>query len=58
MRALIQQKLTMICWKSDQFWLGRLREFPDLMSQARTPTELEENLRDACPMVALDDVRG
>ena len=58
MSTLTQQKLTMIYWKSDKFWLGRLREFPDIMTQGRTLKELEENMRDACQMMVLDDVRG
>jgi predicted RNase H-like HicB family nuclease len=58
MSTLTQQKLTMIYWKSDKFWLGCLREFPDIMTQGRTLKELEENMRDACQMMVLDDVRG
>ena len=56
MSMLTQQKLTMIYWKSDKFWLGRLREFHDLMTQGRTLKELEENMRDAYQMMVLDDV--
>ena len=46
----------MIYWKSDKFWLGRLREFPYIMTQGRTLKELEENMRDAYLMMILDDV--
>lgn len=46
----------MIYWKSDKFWLGRLREFPDIMTQGRTLKELEENMRDAWRMMVLSDV--
>jgi len=46
----------MIDWKSDKFWLGRLREFPDVMTQGRTLEELEENMRDAYQMMVLADV--
>ena len=56
MSTVTQQKLTMIYWKSDKFWLGRLREFPDIMTQGRTLKELEENMRDAYRMMVLDDV--
>jgi predicted RNase H-like HicB family nuclease len=56
MSTLTQQKLTMIYWKSDKFWLGRLREFPDIMTQGRTLKELEENLRDAYQMMVMADV--
>ena len=48
----------MIYWKSDKFWLGRLREFHDIMTQGRMLKELDENMRDACQMMVLDDVRG
>ena len=56
MSVLTQQKLTLIYWKSDKFWLGRLREFPDIMTQGRTLKELEENMRDAYQMMVMDDV--
>ena len=56
MSTLTQQKLTMIYWKSDKFWLGRLRECSDIMTQGRTLKELEENMRDAYRMMVLDDV--
>ncbi len=48
--------MTMIYWKSDKFWLGRLREFPDIMTQGRPLKELEDNMRDAYQMMVLDDV--
>ena len=37
-------KMNMIYWKSDKFWLGRLIEHPDIMTQGETIKELEENL--------------
>ncbi len=49
-------KLKMIYWKSDKFWLGRLVEHPEIMTQGRTLKELEENIRDAYQMMVLDDV--
>jgi len=48
----------LINWKSGKFWLGRLREFPDIMTQGRTLKELEENLRDSCQRMVLDNLRG
>jgi len=50
------KKMTMIYWKGDRFWLGKLKEHPEIMTQGRTLEELEENLRDAYRMMALDDV--
>ncbi len=50
------KKLTMVYWKSDRFWLGKLLEYPEIMTQGETPEELEENLRDAYKMMVMDDV--
>nr|VFJ67996.1 MAG: hypothetical protein BECKFW1821C_GA0114237_101332 [Candidatus Kentron sp. FW] len=49
-------KMNMIYWKSEKFWLGRLLEHPEIMSQGETLDELEENIRDAFMMMAMDDV--
>jgi len=44
-------KMTMIYWKGEKFWLGKLKEHPQIMTQGRTLKELEENLRDAYRMM-------
>ena len=49
-------KMTMIYWKSSHFWLGKLKEHPEIMTQGETLEELEENLRDAYRMMIMDDV--
>ncbi len=49
-------KLTMIYWKSDHFWLGKLLEYPEIMTQGESLEDLEENLKDAYKMMVLDDV--
>jgi predicted RNase H-like HicB family nuclease len=49
-------KLNMIYWRSDRFWLGKLLEHPDIMTQGETLEELEENLKDAYMLMAMDDV--
>lgn len=49
-------KLTMIYWKSEKFWLGKLLEHPEIMTQGRTLKELEENIADAYRMMVLEDV--
>jgi len=46
----------MVYWKSDHFWLGKLLEHPEIMTQDETLEELEENLRDAYRLMFLDDV--
>ncbi|MEI6261153.1 MAG: type II toxin-antitoxin system HicB family antitoxin [Deltaproteobacteria bacterium] len=49
-------RTTMIYWKSEKFWLGKLLEHPEIMSQGETIQELEENLKDAYHLMVLDDV--
>ncbi len=49
-------RTTMIYWKSEKFWLGKLLEYPEIMSQGETIQELEENLKDAYHLMVLDDV--
>jgi len=46
----------MIYWKGEKFWLGKLLDHPEIMSQGVTLEELEENIRDAYLQMAMDDV--
>lgn len=52
----ISKTMTMLYWKEDDFWLGKLLEHPEIMTQGLTLEELELNLRDAYLMMAMDDV--
>jgi predicted RNase H-like HicB family nuclease len=49
-------KMTMIYWKGNKFWLGKLKERPEIMTQGRTLNELEENLKDAYHMMVMEEV--
>ena len=49
-------KMTMVYWKSDRFWLGKLFEHPEIMTQGETLEELEENIKDAYLLMAMDEV--
>ncbi|BAP56334.1 hypothetical protein THII_2037 [Thioploca ingrica] len=49
-------KMTMIYWKTEQFWLGKLLEHPEIMTQGETLEELEENIKEAYHLMALEDV--
>jgi predicted RNase H-like HicB family nuclease len=49
-------KMTMVYWKSDRFWLGKLLEHPEIMTQGETLEELEENIKDAFLLMAMDEV--
>jgi len=53
---IVKSKMNMIYWKSDKFWLGKLLEHPEIMTQGETLDELEENIKDAYIMMAMDDV--
>jgi len=52
----MKKPYTMIYWKSDKFFVGKLLEYPDVMTQGETLEELEENIRDAYILMYLDDV--
>ena len=49
-------KLSLIYWKSDKFWLGKLVQYPEIMTQGETLEELEENIKDAYLMMLMEDV--
>jgi len=49
-------RMTMVYWKGEKYWLGKLKEHPEIMTQGRTLKELEANLRDAYRMMILEDV--
>jgi predicted RNase H-like HicB family nuclease len=50
------QKMTMIYWKDGKFWLGKLLEHPEIMTQGKTLKELEENIKDAYLLMLMDEV--
>lgn len=49
-------RLNMVYWRSEKFWLGKLVDHPEIMTQGESLEELEENLRDAYREMLLDDV--
>jgi predicted RNase H-like HicB family nuclease len=56
METTMKTKMNMVYWKGDKFWLGKILEHPEIMTQGKTLKELEENLRDAYFMMILDNV--
>jgi predicted RNase H-like HicB family nuclease len=52
----MKTKMTMVYWKGDKFWLGKLLEHPEIMTQGETLEELEENIKDAYLLMAMDEV--
>lgn len=56
MSGVITTKMTMVYWKSDRFWLGKLLEHPEIMTQGETLEELKENIKEAFLLMAMDEV--
>jgi len=52
----METKLKMVYWKSDKFWVGKLLEHPEIMTQGKTLKELEENMKDAYTLMTMEDV--
>ena len=52
----MKNKLRMVYWKGKKFWVGKLLEHPEIMTQGETLRELEENMKDAYFLMAMDDV--
>ncbi len=46
--------MKMIYWKGEKFWVGKLLEHPEIMTQAETLEEREENMKDA--YMVMEDV--
>lgn len=52
----METKLRMVYWKGEKFWLGKLLEYPDIMTQGKTLRELEENMKEAYLLMTMEDV--
>ena len=52
----MKTKMNMVYWKGEKFWVGKLLEHPEVMTQGETLEELEENLKDAYLLMTMDDV--
>lgn len=44
-------RLTLEYWKDDGWYVGQLREIPNVLSQGKTLAELKENIQDAYELV-------
>ena len=52
----MEARLKMIYWKAERFWVGKLLDRPDIMTQGETLEELEENMKDAYILMTMEDV--
>lgn len=43
----MKTKMKMIYWKGKRFWVGKLLEHPEIMTQGEPLEELESNMKDA-----------
>ena len=43
-------------WFDNGWYVGRIKEIPGVFSQGETLEELEENIKDAYLLMAMDDV--
>lgn len=50
----MRHEFTMEYWLDDGWYVGRLKEMPDVFSQGETLSELEENIRDAYALLRSD----
>ena len=44
-------RYSMVYWKDGDWYVGRIKERPDVFSQGETLTELEENLKEALALM-------
>jgi predicted RNase H-like HicB family nuclease len=52
----MKTNLNMIYWKGEKYWVGKLLERPDIMTQGETLAELEENMKEAYMLMTMEDV--
>ena len=52
----MKTKLRMIFWKGKKFWVGKLIDHPEVMTQGETLKELEQNMKDAYLLMTMEDV--
>jgi predicted RNase H-like HicB family nuclease len=52
----METKLRMVYSKGEKFWVGKLLEYPDIMTQGKTLKELEENMKEAYMLMTMEDV--
>jgi predicted RNase H-like HicB family nuclease len=52
----METKLNMIYWRGEKFWVGKLLEHPEIMTQGKTLKELEDNIKDAYALMTMEGV--
>ena len=52
----LNSKMTLVYWKGEKFWTGKILEHPEVMTQGETLEELEENIKETYLLMAMDEV--
>jgi predicted RNase H-like HicB family nuclease len=47
-------EMNMVYWKGKKYWVGKLLDHPEIMSQGKTVKELEANLKEAYLLMVMD----
>lgn len=50
----MENKPRMVFWKGKKYWVGKLIDYPEVMTQGETFAELEENIAEAYQLLVLD----
>lgn len=50
----MNRNFTLEYWRDEEWFVGRLKEFPAVMSQGETLDDLVENIRDAYELLMAD----
>lgn len=48
--------MTLLYWKGEKYWVGKLKEHPEIMTQGETLEELEENMKEAYYLMVMDEI--
>jgi len=52
----VSAEMNMVYWKGEKFWVGKLLDHPEIMSQGESLEELEANIKEAYLLMTMDDV--
>lgn len=55
---MAKQKVKIVCWKGNEFWLGYLQDYPDYWTQGETLTDLKDHLKDLYKDVTSGEIPG
>jgi len=51
----METELKIVHWKGKKFWVGKLLEYPDIMTQGKTLKEFEGNMKEAYVFMTMED---